>query len=96
MSQAKQKGARSKKIVYLFGAGATHAELTTLLPSLTSEDKIEKKLGLLMSQVSTRVMERASRSPRFLAGVEFLEPRYQESVQLAAGGSGSQNIELLP
>lgn len=86
---------RPQKVVYLFGAGATHAELTTVLPNLTSEDKIEKKLGLLMSQVSTRVMERASRTPRFLTGVEFLEPRYQESVQLAAGASGSQNIELL-
>jgi hypothetical protein len=84
-----------KKIVYLFGAGATHAELTTLLPSLPSEDKIQRQVGLLISHVSTRVMRRASLSPEFLKGVEFLETRYLESVEQVAGASGSMNIELL-
>jgi SIR2-like domain len=91
MPQAEPK----KKIVYLLGAGATHAELTTLLPTLNSEDKVQRKLGLLMSQVSTRVIQKASLSPNYLKGVEFLEPRYLEGVQLTAATAGSQNIELL-
>ena len=41
-----------KKIVYLFGAGATHAELTNLDPDLLKE-----KLGLLIGNVSSRVIE---------------------------------------
>ena len=84
-----------KKVVYLFGAGATHAELVTLLPGLTSEDKVRRKLGLLMSQVSARVIEKAGLNPKYLKGVEFLEPRYLEGVELTAATSGSQNIELL-
>jgi len=45
-----------KKIVYLFGAGATHAELTNLEPDL-----IEEKSGLLIRYVSARAIERASK-----------------------------------
>jgi SIR2-like protein len=91
MAQAEPK----KKVVYLFGAGATHAELTMLLPTLTSEDKVQRKLGLLISHVSTRVIEKASLNRDFLKGVEFLQPRYLEAVEMAAGTSGSLNIELL-
>ena len=59
-----------KKIVYLLGAGATHAELTTVLPTLTSEDEVQRKLGLLISHVSTRVIEKASLDPHFMSGVK--------------------------
>jgi hypothetical protein len=95
MQHAKRDSAKPKKIVYLFGAGATHAELTILRPTLTFEDKVQRKFGLLLSQVSTRVIEKASHNPSYLKGVEFLEPRYLEGVELTAGTSGSQNIELL-
>jgi hypothetical protein len=73
-----------KKIVYLFGAGATHAELANLLPSLTDEEKVQRKLGLLVSHVSRRVIERVSHNPHYLKGLE-----------LVTGTSGSLNIELL-
>jgi hypothetical protein len=84
-----------KKVVYLFGAGATHAELTTVLPTLNSNDKTKRKAGLLMSQVSTRVIEKASLDPDYLRDAEFLKPLYLEGVELTAATSGSQNIELL-
>jgi hypothetical protein len=52
-----------KKIAYLFGAGATHAEI------MNSEDSIDenfiKKNGLLISDVSERVMESAQREKWF-------------------------------
>ncbi len=86
---------KPRKIVYLFGAGATHAELATLLPTLTSEDKTQRKAGLLISHVSTRVIARASLTQHFLEGVEFLEPRYLDGVEIPGGSSGSLNIELL-
>jgi hypothetical protein len=95
MPKPDRSNAKAKKIVYLFGAGATHAELTVLRPTLNFEDRVRRKFGLLLSQVSTRVIERASHSPSYLKGVEFLEPRYLEGVELTAGTSGSQNIELL-
>lgn len=69
-----------KKIVYLFGAGATHAELQNLHP-----DQIDqKRLGLLVRDVSTRVIEKARREKRYLKGVAMV-----------SGTSGSLNIELL-
>ncbi len=68
-----------KKIVYLFGAGATHAELTNLEPDL-----IEKTSGLLIEHVSKRVIERARRNPNYL-----------NDVKMVSGTSGSLNIELL-
>lgn len=67
-----------KKIVYLFGAGATHAELTNLYNNLSPE------LGLLTTNVSDRVIEKARRSARYLKGVETV-----------SATSGSLNIELL-
>jgi hypothetical protein len=68
-----------KKVVYLFGAGATHAELANLDTTL-----IEKGRGLLIRHVSSRVIERARRYPA-----------YREGVELVSGTSGSLNIELL-
>jgi len=71
--------ATPKKIVYLFGAGATQAELDNSFPSLK-----EKGLGLLIGDVSRRVMERASRVKAYLKDVEMV-----------SATSGSLNIELL-
>lgn len=69
----------TKSVVYLFGAGATHAELTNLEPDL-----IREKKGLLIGHVSSRVIERA-RSQR----------KYLDNVEMVSGTSGSLNIELL-
>jgi len=71
--------AEPKKIVYLFGAGATHAELTNLY-----EDLVPEKLGLLTSSVSERVIEKARHGARYLKGLEMV-----------SAASGSLNIELL-
>lgn len=70
-----------KKVVYLFGAGATHAELVNAEP--TASEKQEER-GLLMSNVSTRVIERARRDSDYMRGLETV-----------TGTSGSLNIELL-
>lgn len=70
-----------KKVVYLFGAGATHAELINIEPTAT--ERLEER-GLLMSNVSSRVIEKARRDPEYLKGVEMV-----------SGTSGSLNIELL-
>ena len=67
------------RIVYLFGAGATHAELQNIEPDLE-----EKGHGLLVSSVSSRVIERARRDKKYLKGVNTV-----------SGTSGSLNIELL-
>jgi len=72
--------AEPKKIVYLFGAGATHAELQDLEP-----DQVERKqLGLLVSNVSSRVIEKAR-----------TDKRYLKDVEMVSGTAGSLNIELL-
>lgn len=68
-----------KKIAYLFGAGATHAELQNILPDLVRE-----KDGLLINDVSSRVIEKARRNADYLKGVETV-----------SGLKGSLNIELL-
>jgi len=70
---------QKKKIAYLFGAGATHAELINLEPDLLRE-----KQGLLIGDVSSRVIEkaRANRS-------------YRLNLETVSATSGSLNIELL-
>jgi hypothetical protein len=69
----------TRKVVYLLGAGATHAELMNLDPDLTDGLR-----GLLVSNLSSRVIDKARRDPRYLKGVEMV-----------SGTSGSLNIELL-
>ncbi len=69
----------TKKVVYLFGAGATHAELKNLEPDL-----LDEKRGLLISNVSSRVIEKARRNRK-----------YRENVTAVSGTAGSLNIELL-
>ena len=71
-------GDKPSNIVYLFGAGATHAELQNIAPVLA------EKQGLLVSDVSSRVIEKAR-----------LEPGYIKNVDMVSGTSGSLNIELL-
>ncbi len=51
------------RIVYLFGAGATHAELQNISPDLP------KERGLLVSALSARVIEKARRDERYLREV---------------------------
>lgn len=67
-----------RKIAYLFGAGATHAELLALNPDL------EPSQGLLISNVSSRVMAKASK-----------ECDYFKDIEMVSGTAGSLNIELL-
>ena len=67
-----------RKIAYLFGAGATHAELLALDPDLQPNE------GLLISDVSTRVMLKAS-----------LDQDYLRDIDMVSGRAGSLNIELL-
>lgn len=71
-----------KKIAYLLGAGATHAEVMNLEPA-PSEVFINKN-GLLISHVSKRVMKTAQKNLRFKKNVE--EVTFRE---------GPVNIELL-
>ena len=71
--------AKPTRIVYLFGAGATHAELQNIDPDLTAKNR-----GLLVSHVSSRVIERARR-----------DPQYVTDLAMVSGTSGSLNIELL-
>jgi hypothetical protein len=72
-----------QKIVYLFGAGATHSELVNL--QTDPDDPIfQKKNGLRMSQVSERVISKAQ-----------LNPRYLRNIEMVSAAKGSLNIELL-
>jgi len=69
----------TKKIVYLFGAGATHAEVQNLYPDLINE-----KRGLLIGNVSSRVIDKARK-----------DPKYVKDLDMVSGVAGSLNIELL-
>jgi hypothetical protein len=71
-----------KKIVYLFGAGATHAEIMNLEDS--PSETFKNNNGLLISSVSRRVMRSAQSKPGFKNNVEFV-----------TAAEGSLNIELL-
>jgi hypothetical protein len=52
-----------KKIAYLFGAGATHAEMLNLEES--PDEYFLQKNGLLISNVSKRVIRKAQNIPGF-------------------------------
>lgn len=73
------------KIAYLFGAGATQAELATL--NEASAPKASWP-GILMGDVSRRVIEKASRDPVYLEHLEMVSSH-------ASDAAGSLNIELL-
>jgi len=68
-----------KKVVYFFGAGATHAELHNWNPDLLPEE-----FSLLIGDVSARVIEKARQDQLYLRDVE-----------LVSSTKGSLNIELL-
>jgi len=71
---------RKKKVAYLFGAGATHAELVALNPDLVPETE-----GLLISNVSPRVIKEASTDAKYIRGLETV----------SATSGQLKNIELL-
>ena len=70
-----------RKIVYLFGAGATHAELANLErdPSV----RFEQTRGLLIKHVSDRVVARARHKKSYL-----------KDIAMVSNVTGSLNIEL--
>lgn len=70
------------KIVYLFGAGATHAEMINLHEDLS--ETFLKKNGLLIGHVSQRVIKKF-RSFR----------THLKDIELVSSPKGSLNIELL-
>jgi len=70
---------QKKKVAYLFGAGATQAELINLEPDLLRE-----KQGLLIGDVSSRVIEKARANGS-----------YRLNLETVSATSGSLNIELL-
>lgn len=73
----------AKKIVYLFGAGATHAEI---MNQEDSPDVIyREKYGLLISDVSKRVMKKAHRNQKRW---------FKDEEKILASKQGSFNIEL--
>jgi len=71
-----------KKIVYLFGAGATHSEVMNLEDN--PSETFRSNNGLLISDVSDRVMREARNNVRF-----------KKNVELVTSTEGSLNIELL-
>jgi hypothetical protein len=68
-----------QKVAYLIGAGATHAELVNVDPYLRGELD-----GLLTSQVSARVINRARK-----------DALYIENIGAVSGITGTPSIELL-
>jgi hypothetical protein len=73
---------KPQKILYIFGAGATHAELVNLEKDPSA--KFEEKRGLLIKNVSDRVIEKARRDENYL-----------KDIQMVSNVTGSLNIELL-
>jgi hypothetical protein len=66
----------SKKIAYLFGAGATHAELTNL-----GKLFIEEKDGLLTKDVSARVIARHPHFQALGSRIFFNLPPHSNDIQ---------------
>lgn len=76
-------GSQQQKIVYLFGAGATHAEIANLEPD-PQEDTFQRERGLLIGHVSRRVI-----------GIAQSRKEYLADIQMISGSNAPQNIELL-
>jgi hypothetical protein len=76
----------AKRITYLFGAGATHAEILDLQNSedVAVDARFLDQNGLLISNVSKRVMKRAQSNSEF-----------KRDVQQVTYRAGPVNIELL-
>ena len=73
---------QKKKIAYLLGAGATHAEIYNLEDS--PSETFLRKNSLLIAEVSKRVMKKAQDVRGF-----------KKDVELVTSPEGSLNIELL-
>lgn len=71
-----------KKVVYLFGAGATHAEIINVVSDPRASYR--EKYGLLISDVSKRVMQAARKLEWF-----------KEKEEVFTSTKGSLNIEFL-
>lgn len=70
-----------KKVLYLLGAGATHAEVLT-----TSEELDDNRFGLLISGVTNRVMKKA---------LQKKHSWFKKNSQRFTSAKGGFNIELL-
>jgi hypothetical protein len=66
-----------KKVAYLFGAGATHAELKALKPDLQPETE-----GLLIRHLSSRVMERARENEDYVQNLETVSAAGLSNIEL--------------
>lgn len=61
---------KHKKVVYLFGAGATHAEVMNMHKDLTT--RIIEEKGLLIKHVSKRVIAKAKKDKDFIKDIEYI------------------------
>ena len=72
---------KPKNIVYLFGAGATHAEIMNLInsPEFSRQTAatLISKYGLKISDVSKRVMKSAQKNSRFKKDVEEVKSLFK-------------------
>jgi hypothetical protein len=69
------------KVAYLFGAGATHAEIVNLYPQRNDEIFL-KGNGLLMHHVSKRVCEAAAKEGLFDKRIGLLSPAGLSNIEL--------------
>lgn len=74
---------KPQKVVYLLGAGATHAEVANTEKDPENEVFFQTK-GLLIKHVSDRVMAKAIRHKKYI-----------KDIQTVSSAGGSPNIELL-
>ncbi len=72
-----------KKILYLLGAGATHAELVNSFPEKLQDTLTNEKNGLLMANVSKRVCSDAKN-----------EGEFSKEIKRIISPAGLSNIEL--
>lgn len=74
-----------KKVAYLFGAGATHAEMVTVEEGLDQDENLSANLGLLTRHVSQRVFKKAQTDDTY----------HDEHIKdIVTTPEGAQNIEL--
>ena len=74
-------GSQQQKIVYLFGAGATHAEIANLEPD-PQEDTFQRERGLLIGHVSRRVI-----------GIAQSREEYLTDIQMISGGALKNQVQ---
>jgi len=73
---------KPQKIVYLFGAGATHAEMERMYESLVGGTE-KDRIGLLLSNLSKRVFKQAQS-----------EEMFTDILDIVTTPNGAENIEL--